>query len=263
MKTEQNHEQIYAQAAFYDIAFDYRNIAAEVDFLLQLAQVQGQEIHAILELAAGPAQHALAFAQRQYRACALDLSAEMVAYGLQLAQAQSLELDYFQADMCDFRLKAPVDLAMTMIDSASYLLTQADFLAHLKAVYEALRPGGLYVLEMAHPRDLLSPAKTVSTSWQQERDGVLVEMQWGQAEDLLDPITQITQVHVHLKVQQGDQTFEFKETAAQRVYTWPELQLLFHVSPLQLCQVYGAFDINCKLEDEKAWRTISVLQRPF
>lgn len=262
MTQNQNHDSIYAQAEFYDIAFDYRDVESECDFLLQLSQVHGSAVRHVLELAAGPGRHALAFARRGKVATALDLSANMVAYGQTLAHQQGLNLNYLQGDMRDFVLETPVELAFSLIDSASYLLTQADFLAHLQAVYQALRPGGIYVLEMAHPRDLLTPEPSVSTSWTQERDGIQVEMQWGQAGDQIDPVTQITQVHVCVRVQRDGEHLEFSELAAQRAYTWPELQLLFELSPLKLSAVYGGFHLDCRLNDAQAWRTIAVLQRP-
>lgn len=258
-----SHNQFYSYAELYDIAFDYRNLAQEVDFLLNCYQeAWGQAPQSVLELAAGPARHALACAQRQLKASALDLSPEMVAYGQQLAQTAGAELHYQQGDMRDFALPAPVDLAFILLDSTAYLLTQDDFLAHLKAVAQNLNPEGLYLLEMAHPADFLTPGKTVNTDWEMERDGIQVDIRWGTPEDYFDPIEQISDVKVCLDAQTPQGKIKVRETAAQRCYTFQEmLGILKQQSDFRLYQAYGAFDPDIDLHNTRAWRMILALQK--
>lgn len=256
------HTHVYEQALYYDIAFSYRDYAEECDFILQTAGREGLSPRSVLELAAGPARHALCFAERGLRAHALDLSPAMMSYSKHLADQAGVELDYRLGDMRDFKQSPRVDLVITMIDSASYLLSRQDFESHLEAISEALNPGGIYLIEMGHPRDFFSPQRSSTVSqWEMERDGITVNLQWGTDDNPIDPLTQVSRIQVNLRAETAEQRFDFHEEALQRVYTWQELLGLFDHSPLQLCASYGAFDLNCPIDARDAWRAIAVLKR--
>ena len=98
--TSSSSATIYSMPPLYDLAFGYRDYIEEVDFLLdahgQYSQYStpattGTNPLRILELAAGPARHSLA-ALSEYppsvvdSVVALDLSKEMVEYGLENAR---------------------------------------------------------------------------------------------------------------------------------------------------------------------------------
>src|SRR5690349_12451020 len=94
------HAELYAAPFLYDLAFSYRDYAAECDFLEELyARAPGRAPRSFLEIAAGPARHAVEFACRGLRGGALDLSPEMVAYGLARAGERGAALDYRCGDM--------------------------------------------------------------------------------------------------------------------------------------------------------------------
>lgn len=263
-----DHQDFYQQAAWYDLAFSYRDYAAEIDFVLEVAKQLGKgPIRSILELAAGPARHALEAARRGYRALALDASAAMAEYGRQLANEQGLSLAYLVADMRDFSLGEPdspqtIELALLMIDSVAYLLTQADFCRHLQAVGRHMNPGGLYLIEFSHPKDLLTPNKSVSTDWEMAADDTRVHLQWGAADDAFDPIGQIAEVSVRLRVQTPQGITILTDRAPQRFYTYPEiLALLALQGDFKLAASYGGFKPEIGLNDAEAWRMILVLER--
>ncbi|MCC7539707.1 MAG: class I SAM-dependent methyltransferase, partial [Deltaproteobacteria bacterium] len=106
------HRAIYAAPFVYDLAFSYRDIDRERTFLADVYERRrGRGPASFVELAAGPARHALAFAAMGIRSHAVDLSPEMVAYGRELADARNVHLAYERGDMRSFTLEAPVDLA--------------------------------------------------------------------------------------------------------------------------------------------------------
>ena len=73
--------QIYDAPTLYDAAFGFRDFEDEVDFLCAAHEKHGNTGGApskILELAAGPARHAVEAASRGVEATAVDLSAAMV-----------------------------------------------------------------------------------------------------------------------------------------------------------------------------------------
>ena len=260
---ETQHDDIYHHATLYDLAFSYRDYVAEVDFLLAAMAKLGKALPgSVLELAAGPARHALECARRGIKAVALDASSAMVAYGLELARQAKLDLNYVQADMRNFALAEPVDLALLMIDSASYLLSQSDFCQHLTTVAAHLRPGGVYILELSHPKDFLTPELSVETNWEMAAGETRVHFQWGETGDVFDPISQTTQVTVKLKAETPHGPVALTDSAAQRCYTYQEiLALLALQGDFKLAASYGGFSLEMGLSDQRAWRMILLLER--
>ena len=89
-KSSQPH--VYDAPALYDAAFGFRDFADEVDFLFAAHERHGKTGGApqrVLELAAGPARHAVEAASRGARSHAIDLSPAMAAHGAAIVRAAS------------------------------------------------------------------------------------------------------------------------------------------------------------------------------
>lgn len=257
------HASIYSQAELYDIAFSFKEYAAECEFMLtQFKRLSGREASSWLELAAGPARHTLEFSRRGLSAQALDISQEMVNYGLSLAKESQLAIDYAQGDMTNFTLNEKVDLAGLLIDSISYILDADTLQNHFRCVADALNDDGLYAIEMAHPKDVFGVDHTTKTEWEITRDGIAVHTQWGDDSDIFDPITQITDVTVRVSAQREEDHTEFVDHAKQRRFTATEFQALIRASDcFELVAQFGAMDPEIALSDKKAWRMISLLRK--
>src|SRR5579864_9646199 len=87
---------IYDEPEFYEAACAYRDVPAEVDALLRWsAKHHGPDsglTRSVLELAAGPAEHARTLARRGLAATALDLNPAMCARARELAEAAGAPL---------------------------------------------------------------------------------------------------------------------------------------------------------------------------
>jgi SAM-dependent methyltransferase len=176
---------IYDEPELYQLACAYRDVKAEASALLawaaaHLAADDGGArgtARSVLELAAGPAEHARELARRGLRATALDLSAAMSGYAAARAAADGVPLEVLTADMRDFRIAgqdgnpAQFDLAVTMLNSLCHLFTLDDMVSHLTAVAAHVRPGGLYIVELAHPADFFDPVPRTSNEWTIDANG--------------------------------------------------------------------------------------------
>ncbi len=263
-ETVRNHTEFYRLSRIYDIAFDFRNVPAECDFLEELSRrYRGEAARSFLELAAGPAQHTREFARRGTRATALDLVPDMVEYALATARAEGAPIDGVCADMVDFRLPQAYDLATLLMDSSSYLLDNEAVLRHLRCVADHLTTGGLYVLEMAHPRDVFRTATSTQNSWHSERDGVKVSVAWGAESDVFDPITQITDVSVTLRYEGPNGANIVQDRAPQRCFTANEFKALVAASGrYELAAVFGSMQATVPFtNDTAAWRMVPVLRK--
>ncbi|KIG19371.1 Methyltransferase [Enhygromyxa salina] len=264
---------VSADAGFYDdeahlygLAFSYRDVREEVSRLAGWAREFGLgEPNSALELAAGPADHAREFAGRGARATALDLSAAMCRYAQQTAAEAGVSVEVVCANMIDFQLPEPVELAFTLINSLAHVHTLDDLVAHFASVQGAIVPGGIYVVELEHPRDFLGRGGRttgVSQPWQVERDGVTLTTRWGLADDPYDPVAQLFHASVQLTLVQRGETRVVNTTIVMRDWTLDEVRAASRLAGGELVPVacFGDFESG-PVTAEAAWRAIFVFRR--
>ncbi len=132
--------------AAYELAYSYRNLAAECDFLVAAAERSlGYPPRSALELGAGPAGHGRLLARRGLEVWALDHDVAALAYLADVAPA----LHRLEADLRGYTLPAPVDLVYCPLSTFAYLLNEGDWAAGLACAATALNPRGAIVLEFA------------------------------------------------------------------------------------------------------------------
>ena len=273
---------IYDQPELYQLACAYRDVPAEVSALLSWCakhwrgapaerttpeQASSEQappvVGSVLELAAGPAEHSLQLARLGLRATALDRSPAMCGYAAARAKAAGLELDVVEADMRDFSIPGHVDLAITMLNSDCHQFTLDDMVAHLTAVAAHQMPGGLYIVELAHPADYLAAVPRTSSEWTIEEDGVRAEVRWGGHQDRIDPVSQITAEHMSITAQGADGSVRtVSDVVPNRFWTATEMTAAIRLAGgYTVAARYGDFDGTTMLDDPAAWRMILVLRR--
>ncbi len=290
---------IYDEPELYELACAYRDIPAEVTALQSWCATHftgGADIGSVLELAAGPAEHARELARRGLRAAALDWSPAMCSYAAGQAKAAGVTLDVVQADMRDFAIAdpggAPVrfDAAITMLNSACHLFTLDDLVRHLTAVRAHLVTGGLYIVELAHPADFFAPTPRTSSDWTVEARGVRAEVHWGGRGDRIDPLTQVTKEHMTITATYSDGTIRtVSDVVPNRFWTLTEFTAAVSLANAgapadvstatqsdgdtagaapgnpsgrwELVASYGDFDQTTALDAATAWRMILLLRR--
>ena len=148
--------RIYDAPTLYDAAFGFRDFEDEVDFLCAAHEKHGNTGGApvkILELAAGPARHAVEAASRGMEAKAVDLSEAMVKCGTQIAKEEDVALDYRVGDVREPLPFTDVCSAWLLLGSVGHLLTNDDALRCFQRAKDALKTGGTLILELPHPRE--------------------------------------------------------------------------------------------------------------
>jgi SAM-dependent methyltransferase len=242
----------------YEIAFSYRDVGAEVDRLSAWCARHGVGApRAVLELAAGPAAHAVEFARRGSAGTALDLSNAMCARAAERAAQAGANLRVVQADMTDFELDLRFDLALLLLDSASLLRDDEAMAGFLGATGRHLRPGGLLVVDLsAEPSDGDRP------DWTIEAGDLSVRTQWGSTADVKDPVTGVEAVHVRMTAwRRGDPHPEVVVDEILPSRAWTAAQITQIAEPaLELVARYVALDRD--LPPEGAPRDILLLRRP-
>lgn len=259
---------IYDEPELYEAACAYRDVPGEVSALLRWSGKHGDPDtvppRSVLELAAGPAEHSRELARRGLDATTLDLSPAMCARARELAAADGIGLTVVQADMRDFSLSRQFDLAVIMLNSLCHLLTLDDLLHHLVCLARHVVPGGLYVVELAHPADFFAAERRTSSEWSSEVDGGTVSVRWGGGSDQIDPITQITREHVRVTYRKrgGGGVRTVTDVVPNRFWTATELTAAIRLAGgFTVVASYGDFDADTSVEAPDAWRMILVLRR--
>ena len=256
---------IYDEPELYEAACAYRDVPGEVSALLRWSEKHSNHgHHSVLELAAGPAEHSRELARRGLDATTVDLSPAMCARARELAAADNIALTVVQADMRDFSIPRQFDLAITMLNSLCHLLTLDDLLRHLACLARHVTPGGLYIIELAHPADFLAAERRTSSEWSSEVDGGTVSVRWGGGSDEIDPITQITREHVRVTYTKrgGAGVRTVTDVVPNRFWTATELTAAIRLAGgFAVAARYGDFDADTAVEAPDAWRMILVLRR--
>jgi SAM-dependent methyltransferase len=137
----------YDYPAYFDLAFRDETTAEAKFLMAAFAKYSGvQPVRRVLEPACGTGRLMAALAAKQYEVLGFDLSEPMLHYARQRLQRRKLRGDLFLADMAEFTLPKPVDAAFNTFNSFRHLLTETAAVNHLRCVWQALRPGGLYIL---------------------------------------------------------------------------------------------------------------------
>lgn len=271
----------YAEA--YDIAFDWRDLTCECDALDSIYTTHSGTGHAprsFLDVCCGPGFHCLEYARRGIRSHGLDLSNAMLSYAREKAARQNANVDFVHADMRDFRLTEPVDLAFCPMGSFHYLLTNDDIVRHFRVLAGNMTPGGIYVIEANHPRHVFRlprpelndwgtrrNGEVVTMSWdgdwEAERNGIRVKLHWGSDDGGYNPITQIatSQVRIEMQNNGSSRVWEFKDP--DRYLTHQEFKLLIEKSgAFEPMAWLGALDPSHPLDntDKSSWM-VPVLRR--
>lgn len=256
------YNELYQKAVYYDIVFN-RDVSREVDFIGAVnRKFRGQELKSVLDLACGPGYHAQLFTRRGVRAVGLDLRPEMLALAKDKANTENLELTWLQADMRDFQLDSPVDVAIAMFDGIDALQTNEEYIRHFRCIAKNLTSRGLYIIDLTHPRDC-SFEHYGSYRYSGKRNGVAVEIDWAVNNPRFDRVTSIARVDLVMKVNDQGKDVVIHDSAFERLLSPQEISLLTELSGvLKVVSWCGDFDLNQPLDDSPASRRmIVVLQK--
>lgn len=255
----------YSLPHIYDIAFDFRDVNGEVDFLCRVAEKQlGHPVQSAIELACGPAYHAREFVRRGIVSTGLDLSPEMVAYSRELARREQLAAEIIEGDMRSYQGEKEYDIAYILIASFAHLLTNQDILDNLNCIAELLNDNGVYVIVTAHPRDFWGVGEPYAkTHWTMERDGVVVITDWGGENDKFDPLTETDDVTVTFDVTVNSETTVYKCPERLRRLSFQTLKSLVQQSGrFEMAQLLGDLDESVPLTNEnESGRLVAVLRK--
>ncbi len=165
-------DTIYDHPLYYDILFGFDR-SSEAEFRT-FARCGITPAESLLEVGCGPARVARLLARRGFRVTGLDSSPAMLELALEQAAAEATHLATLCADMTAFSVREPFGAAFNPISSFRLLHSDSAADAHLRCMAAALRPCGVYVIDLGFLRSADDPVTTTSEGWEVTRGEVTV-----------------------------------------------------------------------------------------
>lgn len=106
-------------------------------------------IHTVAELGCGTGTLAAELARRGYRVTAVDLSPDMLSVAAE--KCEGLDVTLVCQDMSRLALPHPADAVICCLDSLNYLTRPVLVRRTFRRVYDALKPGGLFLFDVKTP----------------------------------------------------------------------------------------------------------------
>lgn len=188
-----------------------------------------------------------------------------------------------------------------LFGTASHLLTNEAAIRCFRATAAALRPGGLFVLEMPSPEDLFDGVFALGDVWDATApNGQKLLVEYGIEGDDFDSFTQVTRIsgvlrakrdfwnccwirfqhtsvlmYISCALQVTQRTVKIsslrsngetdklllENVVAQRIFTSQEVDLLARLSGFEVVGVYGALDLEVGTESDDAYVSVLCLRK--
>jgi SAM-dependent methyltransferase len=244
---------VYENPKYYEIAFSFRDVAAEVDtFERCFADYAELPVRHILEIGCGSSPHLEELLRRGYTYTGLDISRAMLAYSSKKAAAMDGQARFVHADMIDFSMPQTFDFAFIALGSLCARNTD-DLFSHFRSVARALNQGGLYLLDWCIR---FAPFSVQDESWSMEQEGIQVRAAF--SEKLVDAVEQLVEETLSLEVIQDGSRETFSETGISRVMFPQEfLQIIHQIEALEFIGWWNTWDLDKPLDDIKDPKQIS------
>lgn len=190
----------------------------------------------------------------------LDLNEKSIEFCNQRLEKYGLPPSTFVADMSDFRLAEPCQVAFNMINSFRHLLEQDQTVKHFECVRDSLEEGGIYVLGLH-----LSPLKgeTIDReSWSASRGHLTINSSLWLVERNLKE--RYENYGMSYDVYTPTDKKRLEDTVKFRTYTAGEFtSLIESVSGLAIAAVHDfRYDIDEEIElDETVEDVVFVIQK--
>jgi SAM-dependent methyltransferase len=204
--------------------------ARDVDGIVALLNLPAGST--ILDLCCGHGRHAIPLAQRGYQVTGQDLSPVFLQRAQEDAAAQQVQVRWVQSDMRSIPFDAEFDAIINIFTAFGYLESEDEDGRVLAQVYGALRPGGLFLIELINRDGLVRRFQDSSVA--RHDDGAIIT-----EERRFDPLTGRNEVRLTLFYPDGHRT---EQVYSVRVYSLTELVRLCTSAGLQVQAYYGSLD---------------------
>lgn len=247
--------RIYDRPEYYDIAFSFRDIKKEVDFLEAVIKKYSRiRVRSVLELAAGNAPYLAELSKRGYYYSGLDSNATMIRYARRKAKMLRTKPGFIKGDLKRFSRARKVELVFLLLGSL-YVKSDQELLEHLRSVSQALRKGGLYLLDGAVG---FFPGDIRKQSWTMQRNGIVVKTMYDP--QAIDVKNDLYEERIAIEVTANGKKVKWEQRMVKKIYTIQHfLKIVAKEGALKMAGAFADFSMHKKPRRRR--RNILVLRK--
>jgi len=220
MRSEDFNPPFSRIAPYYDRLMSFVNYPSWVSYIEKILAANRIPDKEIFDLGCGTGVCLQIWRDKGYRVAGLDGSSEMARVCRErLASNGAPETPILVADMRRFALDRSVPVVTSLYDTLNYLLVEDDLAACYRAVYENLRPGGIFIFDM-------NTAHALRDEWGSNVFHRRDEDVFSVWENTFDLETGISTLRITLEVQENDRPVTLREIHRERAYPLATIQEL-------------------------------------
>jgi SAM-dependent methyltransferase len=202
-------------------------------------------------------------ARRGYQVTGIDLSADMLEAARQDAEARGVAITLTRRDMRELGFNREFDAAYILFNTISLLAGNDELIAFLKTVHAALKPGGLFIVQVGNLWPGIAGGKLANGAYEgdEERGGI---RRHRKMEFIIGPYNNLMRHLDHKRYWRDEEELEPKyEERLLRIFSLNELDLLCRLSGFTIQEVFGDTDISTKIVDANITQNIEGAYRSY
>jgi len=253
-------KKFYDYPEYYQLAFSFRDIKHEVDIFEEcFRRFSKIPVGEVLELGCGPSPHLEELAARGYKYIGLDNSQKMLDYARNKARTLKIPARFIFGDMLNFTMDTKVDFAYLLLGSL-FVKSTKDILSHFACVAEALKPGGLYLLDWCV--DFLLGVSPKKENWTVEKEGVKIDIRFID-EGVIERTAQLSKYRIDAEViDQGEHIHLGNEVIVRKIFPQEFLLLVEKTTKFEFVGWWNNWDLAQPIEQaERIARPITLVRR--
>jgi SAM-dependent methyltransferase len=228
MKSEDFDPPFSRISTYYDRLMSFVNYPSWIAYIEKILIVNRIPDRDIFDLGCGTGVCLEIWLKKGYRVAGLDGSTEMarICQERLIPYRGAAEAPIMVGDMRNFALPQPVPVVTSLYDTLNYLLVEPDLAACYRAVYDNIKPGGIFIFDM-------NTTHALRDEWGnnvfRRRDEDIFSI-WDNTFDLA---TSISTLRITLEVNDGDRPVTLREIHRERAYPLATIQDLLHKTGFQ------------------------------
>jgi len=133
---------------FYDYMFPTESFRKANEQVGDIMKLSGMTSGTVLDLCCGPGRHSVPFRKAGFEVTGVDLQQFFLDKAIEYASKENATIQFIKEDMRSFLRKESFDIVLSMYSSFGYFEDRSEDLGVLKNVFNSLRVGGQFLLDL-------------------------------------------------------------------------------------------------------------------